>query len=92
MSASAPEDRQPPPIGHPPSQQAAAREQEEALEDALTRLPEDYRRVLALRYDQGRSFAEVGAALGRSEESAKKLWLRAVRRLRREVRCEHEEV
>jgi DNA-directed RNA polymerase specialized sigma24 family protein len=48
--------------------------------------------VLELRYDQGRSFAEVGAAMGRSEAAAKKLWLRAVRRLRREVRCEHEEV
>ena len=74
-----------------PPEQAATREEKETLEAALTRLPEDYRRVLALRYDQGRSFAEVGAALGRSEEAAKKLWLRAVRRLRREVRCEHEE-
>ena len=75
-----------------PPEQAAAREQEEALESALARLPEDYQRVLELRYDQGRSFAEVGAAMGRSEAAAKKLWLRAVRRLRREVRCEHEEV
>jgi RNA polymerase sigma-70 factor (ECF subfamily) len=72
-----------------PPERAAAREQEQALQAARARLPEDYRRVLALRYDEGRSFAEVGAALGRSEEAAKKLWLRAVRRLRREVRGEH---
>ena len=74
-----------------PHEQAVTREEKETLEAALARLPEDYRRVLELRYNQDRSFAEVGAALGRSEESAKKLWLRAVRRLRREVRCEHVE-
>jgi hypothetical protein len=44
----------------------------------------------ALRYDEGRSFAEIGAAMDRSEEAAKKLWMRAVRRLRDEMRGLHE--
>jgi RNA polymerase sigma-70 factor (ECF subfamily) len=69
-----------------PPERAAAREQEEALEAALTRLPEDYRRVLTLRYDEAHSFQEVGAALGKSEGAAKKLWRRAVRQLRQEMR------
>ena len=68
-----------------PPELAAAREQGEALEAALARLPADYPRVLALRYDEGRSFAAVAAALGRSEGAAKKLWRRAVRRLRQEM-------
>jgi RNA polymerase sigma-70 factor (ECF subfamily) len=72
-----------------PPEWAAAREQEAALEAALARLPADYRRVLALRYDEGRSFAEVGAALGRSEGAAKMLWQRAVRRLRQQMRGGH---
>jgi RNA polymerase sigma-70 factor (ECF subfamily) len=73
-----------------PPERAAAREQEETLQAALARLPEDYRRVLALRYDEGRSFAEIAEALGRSDGAVKKLWLRAVRRLRQEVRGEHD--
>jgi RNA polymerase sigma-70 factor (ECF subfamily) len=73
-----------------PPERAAAREQETALEAALARLPADYRRVLALRYDEGRSFAEVGAALVRSEGAAKKLWRRAVRRLRQQMRGGHD--
>jgi RNA polymerase sigma-70 factor (ECF subfamily) len=69
-----------------PPEWAAAREQEAALEAALACLPPDYRRVLALRYDEGRSFGEVGAVLGRSEGAAKKLWRRAMRRLRQQMR------
>src|SRR5262245_40219273 len=68
----------------PPLEGAIVREQAEALERALGRLPPNYRQILTLRHQEGRTFAEVGAALGRSEEAAKKLWLRAVRRLRQE--------
>jgi RNA polymerase sigma-70 factor (ECF subfamily) len=73
-----------------PPERAAAREQGEALEAALARLPGDYRRVLALRYDEGRSFAEVGAALGKSEGAAKELWRRAVRSPRQRMRGGHD--
>jgi RNA polymerase sigma-70 factor, ECF subfamily len=70
----------------PPLEEVICREQAAALEGALGRLSPEYRQVLALRYEEGRSFAEIGAALARSEEAAKKLWRRAVRRLREEMR------
>jgi len=74
----------------PPLERVVSREQAAALEQALRRLSPEHQQVLALRYDEGRSFAEIGAALGRSEEAAKKLWMRAVRRLREEMRGLHE--
>ena len=48
-----------------PSRQAMAREQAEATRRALERLPEDYRRVLLLRYEEGQSFEEIGRLPGR---------------------------
>jgi RNA polymerase sigma-70 factor (ECF subfamily) len=67
-----------------PSEAAAAREQAEGLERALARLPEVYRRVVVLRYHEGRSFEEIGGLMGRSPEAARKLWARAMERLRQE--------
>jgi RNA polymerase sigma-70 factor (ECF subfamily) len=67
-----------------PSGQAMAREQAEALRRALTRLPDDYRRVITLRYDDGQSFEEIGRLMGRSPDAARKLWARAMERLRQE--------
>ena len=68
-----------------PSGQAMAHEQTAALERALERLPEDYRRVLTLRYLEGRSFAEIGRLMQRSANAARKLWTRAVERLQQEL-------
>jgi RNA polymerase sigma-70 factor (ECF subfamily) len=64
-----------------PSGRAMAHEQEEALQRALAQLPEDYRRVLVLRHQEGHSFEEIGRQLNRSPEAARKLWSRAVERL-----------
>jgi RNA polymerase sigma-70 factor, ECF subfamily len=74
----------------PPLERAILSEQSAALEQALRRLSPEQQQVLAMRYDEGRSFAEIGAALGRSEEAVKKFWMRAVRRLREEMRELHE--
>jgi RNA polymerase sigma-70 factor (ECF subfamily) len=68
-----------------PSARAAANEQEAALQRALERLPEDYRRVIALRHQEGRSFEEIGPLLGRTPAAARKLWSRAVERLQQEL-------
>jgi RNA polymerase sigma-70 factor, ECF subfamily len=68
-----------------PSGQVMAREQDAALEEAMARLPEDYRRVLIWRYREERSFEEIGRLLERSTNAARKLWLRAVERLRQEL-------
>jgi RNA polymerase sigma-70 factor (ECF subfamily) len=74
--------------GPTPSRLAMARELGEAMKNALDRLPDDYRQVILLRYEEGRSFEEVGRALGRSAEAVRKLWARAMERLRREWEAE----
>jgi RNA polymerase sigma-70 factor, ECF subfamily len=66
-----------------PSQQAARHERAELLAEALETLPEAYRQVIVLRNLEGLSFAEVAARMGRTEDSVKNIWLRALNRLRR---------
>jgi RNA polymerase sigma-70 factor, ECF subfamily len=66
-----------------PSQHAARREQAVLLADALQGLPEDYREVIILRQLEDLSFPEVARRMGRSEDSVKNLWARALARLRR---------
>jgi RNA polymerase sigma-70 factor (ECF subfamily) len=66
-----------------PSDRAARSEQGLLLADALGRMPDDYREVLVLRHLEGLTFPEVAARLGRSQDSVKKLWTRALDRLRR---------
>ena len=66
-----------------PSQRAVRREQAVLLADALERLPEDYRQVLVLRHLEGLPLPEVARRLERSVDAVKKLWTRALDRLRR---------
>jgi RNA polymerase sigma-70 factor, ECF subfamily len=66
-------------------EQLIAQEQRRALDDALQRLPPSYRLVLHLRYREQRSFAEIGSQLRRSPEAARKLWCRALERLRQDM-------
>jgi RNA polymerase sigma-70 factor (ECF subfamily) len=66
-----------------PSQQAVRREQAVILADALQDLPEDYREVIILRQLEGLSFPDVARRMGRTEDSVKNVWLRALARLRR---------
>lgn len=65
-----------------PSQRAVRREQVVLLADALERLPADYREVIVLRHLQELPFAEVAARMDRSAEAVKKLWTRALTKLR----------
>jgi RNA polymerase sigma-70 factor (ECF subfamily) len=65
-----------------PQRSAVAREEADLIRRALDRLPENYRRVLQLRHQEDKSFAEVGRILNVSAEAARKLWTRAVVRLR----------
>jgi RNA polymerase sigma-70 factor (ECF subfamily) len=65
-----------------PSQQAARHEQAARLAAALDRLPEDYREVLVLHHLEGLSLPEVARRLGRTLDSVKNIWLRALARLR----------
>ena len=66
-----------------PSQQAVRREQAVLLADALQDLPDDYREVIILRQLEGLSFPDVARRVGRTEDSVKNVWLRALSRLRR---------
>ena len=68
-----------------PSVAAVSAEQAQRLRAAIDRLPDDYRRVLALRYSDGLAFDEVGRRLGRSADAARMLWARAVERLKHEL-------
>jgi RNA polymerase sigma-70 factor (ECF subfamily) len=66
-----------------PSQQAMRREQSVLLAEALGRLPEEWRELLILRHLEGLSFPEVAQRLGRTVDSVKKQWPRALASLRR---------
>jgi RNA polymerase sigma-70 factor (ECF subfamily) len=66
-----------------PSQSASRREQAVLLADALEKLPEDYREVIILSHLESLSFSEVALRMGRSVDSVKNLWARALARLRR---------
>jgi RNA polymerase sigma-70 factor (ECF subfamily) len=68
-----------------PSSEAIAHEQAEKIQQALERLPDDYRRVLQLRNQERRSFEEIGPLMERSAEATRRLWTRAVERLQREL-------
>jgi RNA polymerase sigma-70 factor (ECF subfamily) len=68
-----------------PSQQAVRHEQAVWLARALERLPADYREVLILHHLEECDFAEVARRMGRSVAAVKKLWARALARLRRSV-------
>src|SRR5262245_1933688 len=68
-----------------PSGAAAEHEQAEALRRALERLPEDYRQVIVLRYQEDLPFEEVARRMNRSCAAARTLWSRAIRRLRQEM-------
>ena len=68
-----------------PSAQIVAREEAEAVQQALQRLPEEQRQVLALRHQEQLTFEEIGQRLGRSTSGARALWLRAVERFNDEL-------
>jgi RNA polymerase sigma-70 factor (ECF subfamily) len=68
-----------------PSQRASRREQSVLLAAALARLPQDYREVIILRQLEELSFPEVAARMGRTEDSVKNLWARALGKLRRSL-------
>jgi RNA polymerase sigma-70 factor (ECF subfamily) len=69
--------------GSSPSQQAARREQAVILAEALAQLPAHYREVIILHQLEDLSFPDVASRMGRSVDSVKNLWIRALARLRR---------
>jgi RNA polymerase sigma-70 factor (ECF subfamily) len=66
-----------------PSQQAMHREQSVVLTEALARLPDEWRELLILRHLEGLSFPAVAQRVGRTVDTLKKQWPRALAGLRR---------
>ncbi len=69
-------------VGSTPSEKAARCEEALRLAVTLEGLPDDYREVLILHHIEGLSLPEVAQRLGRSRDSVRNLWLRALGRLR----------
>ena len=67
---------------HTPCTRAEVSEDVQRLQQALRQLNPDHEAVIRLRNWERLSFAEIGQRLGRSEEAAKKLWARAITRLK----------
>jgi RNA polymerase sigma-70 factor, ECF subfamily len=68
-----------------PSALLMGQEQADQLARAMERLPEQYRQVLTLRYQQERTFEQIGQEIGMTFSAARKLWLRAVLLLQQEL-------
>jgi RNA polymerase sigma-70 factor (ECF subfamily) len=67
-----------------PCRNAIANEQTLAIEQAVNCLPKHYGQVIRLRCFERQSFVEIGRVLQISADAARKLWCRAIDRLRRE--------
>jgi RNA polymerase sigma-70 factor (ECF subfamily) len=68
-----------------PSGEALANEQTAAVQHALQALPEDHRQVLLWRYQESLPFEEIGRRLGTTAGAARKLLVRAIRQVRRNL-------
>jgi RNA polymerase sigma-70 factor (ECF subfamily) len=68
-----------------PSEGIARREQAVLLADALGQLPDDYREVIILHHLEELTFPAVASRMGRSVDSVKNLWARALTQLRRSL-------
>lgn len=64
-----------------PSHLLIAAEFQQCLAEALQTLSEEQRRVLELRSYSGLSFEEIGTAIGKSGEAARKIWTRTIEEL-----------
>jgi RNA polymerase sigma-70 factor (ECF subfamily) len=67
-----------------PGTQAMANEEELLLQQALARLPDDYRQILQLRNWQQLTFEEIGSQLNRGADAVRKTWYRALVKLQQE--------
>lgn len=71
-----------------PSQLAIHNENELLLAIAIDQLPPDYREVIVLRNIQRLPFDVIAEQLGRSRPATQMLWMRAIQRLREELKVE----
>ena len=74
--------------GRSPQSDAVLNEDAWRLRSALERLADDHRTVVILRNWEQLPFDEIGQRMQRSTDAAKKLWIRAIRQLGKELRDE----
>jgi RNA polymerase sigma-70 factor (ECF subfamily) len=72
-----------------PSGEFVQRETLDQVQQALARLPDDYRRVVTYRYLEDRSFEEIAQLMDRSANATRKLFARAIERLQQEMESAH---
>jgi RNA polymerase sigma-70 factor, ECF subfamily len=68
-----------------PCDEAIQEETLGALQQALARLPDDYRLVIQLRLRENRPFKEIACVMTRSKDAVQKLFARAIERLREDM-------
>lgn len=78
-------ERQPVARGDSPSSSAARREQAVRLAAAMERLRPVYQEVILLHHFHGLRFPQVAEQLGRSLDSVKNIWIRALIALKRHM-------
>lgn len=71
-----------------PSKHLIAEERDDALFEAIGRLPADYRNVMLWHHRDKFSFEDIGRRLGKSAEAVRKLWSRSLTRLKQELATE----
>jgi RNA polymerase sigma-70 factor (ECF subfamily) len=71
-----------------PGDQLADHEEEVRIHAVVLELPLDYRRVIDLRVNQALSYAQVGEAMNRTGDAARKLFVRAIDDLRSRMRAD----
>jgi RNA polymerase sigma-70 factor (ECF subfamily) len=79
---------QPPSPDSTPSEHVMREEEQKRLMEVMDRLSPDHRQVVHLRYWDNLRFSEIGQAMDRSEEAAKKLYGRALCELKRLMNVE----
>lgn len=73
-----------------PSSEIGRRETDEEMLRAVAELPPRRRRVIEMRFRENRSYAEIGAEFGISEDAARKVGCRAVEQLRTILASDHD--
>ncbi len=75
-----------------PSQHLLLAEQTTLLRSTLEQLSAEHRQVILLRNIKRMAFGEIGKEMDRSGEAARKLWLRAIDRLRELLGASNEQI
>ncbi len=73
-----------------PGAELARREREAVVTAAVLRLSERHRRVVIEHYREKRTYEEIGRRMGIDAEAVRKLWTRALKKLREELGSTHE--